>query len=86
MVCPSCVDGIHNKHKLVEIKVEIQRKVVSVWNRIKLNEFALKELKENDRKLREIYSREKDNYDKSGDKILEQENASFTFYKIIQKH
>lgn len=83
MVCPSCVDGIHKKHELVEIKVEIQRKVVSVWNRIKLNELALKELKENERKLREIYSTEKDNYDKSGDKILEQEKH---ILHILQNH
>ncbi|XP_063447182.1 E3 ubiquitin-protein ligase TRIM45-like [Mytilus trossulus] len=83
MVCPSCVDGIHKKHELVEIKMAIQRKVVSVRNRIKLNEFALKELKENDRKLREIHSTEKDSYDKSGDKILEQEKH---ILHILQNH
>lgn len=75
--------GSTKKHDLVEIKVEIQSKVVSVQNRIKVNESQLKELKENERKLREIYSTEKDNYDKSCEIILEQEKH---ILNILQNH
>lgn len=56
---------------------------MSVQNRIKVNESQLKELKENERKLREIYSTEKDNYDKSCEIILEQEKH---ILNILQNH
>lgn len=83
MICPSCVAGIHKKHDLVEMQVEIQRKVENVQNRIKLNESKLKKLQDGETKLRGIYTTEQEYYKNMDAKISEQEKH---ILNILQNH